>query len=116
MVMPTKTSSRVSAKSWGRFENSKPADLHLLQKAHGDFWRRYFVMSVANRVIHRLRRGVKREQGVSVRHLSRELLRLGHKQKGRKERIAAIQHVLGGRLGWDEARFARLTWRLPSEV
>ena len=42
-----------------------------------------------------------------------EMLRLGHKQKGRKERIAAIQHELGARLGWDEARFARLTWRLP---
>ena len=42
-----------------------------------------------------------------------EMLRLGHKQKGRKERIAAIQAELGARLGWDESRFARLTWRLP---
>ena len=42
-----------------------------------------------------------------------ESLRLGHKQKGRKERIAAIQEELAGRLGWEEARFARLTWRLP---
>ncbi len=42
-----------------------------------------------------------------------EVLRLGHKQKGRKERIAAIQEELADRLGWDEARFARLAWRLP---
>ncbi|MFN3944240.1 MAG: [protein-PII] uridylyltransferase [Allosphingosinicella sp.] len=42
-----------------------------------------------------------------------EVLRLGHKQKGRKERIAAIQDELGRRLGWDDARFARLTWRFP---
>jgi len=42
-----------------------------------------------------------------------EMLRLGHKQKGRKERIAAIQAELGGRLGWEESRFARFTWRLP---
>ncbi|HET9426772.1 MAG TPA: [protein-PII] uridylyltransferase [Allosphingosinicella sp.] len=42
-----------------------------------------------------------------------ELLRLGHKQKGRRERIAAIQAELATRLGWEESRFARLTWRLP---
>jgi [protein-PII] uridylyltransferase len=42
-----------------------------------------------------------------------EMLRLGHKQKGRKERIAAIQAELGARLGWEDSRFARLTWRLP---
>ena len=42
-----------------------------------------------------------------------ELLRLGHKQKGRRERIAAIHAELGDRLGWEQSRFARLTWRLP---
>ena len=42
-----------------------------------------------------------------------EMLRLGHKQKGRKERIEAIQAELATRLGWDESRFARLAWRLP---
>ncbi len=42
-----------------------------------------------------------------------EMLRLGHKQKGRKERIAAIQADLAAALGWDDARFARFTWRLP---
>ena len=42
-----------------------------------------------------------------------EVLRLGHKQKGRRERVLAIQQDLGERLGWDESRFARLAWRLP---
>ena len=42
-----------------------------------------------------------------------EMLRLGHKQKGRKERIAATQAELAAALGWDESRFARFTWRLP---
>ena len=42
-----------------------------------------------------------------------EMLRLGHKQKGRHERVAAIQEELAGRLGWDDSRFARLAWRLP---
>ncbi len=42
-----------------------------------------------------------------------EMLRLGHKQKGRKERIAATQADVARRLGWEESRFARFTWRLP---
>jgi [protein-PII] uridylyltransferase len=42
-----------------------------------------------------------------------EMLRLGHKQKGRKELIAARQSELADALGWDESRFARFTWRLP---
>jgi [protein-PII] uridylyltransferase len=42
-----------------------------------------------------------------------ETLRLGHKQKGREDRIAAAQEALAERLGWDASRFARLTWRLP---
>jgi [protein-PII] uridylyltransferase len=42
-----------------------------------------------------------------------EMLRLGHKQKGRRERVEAIAAELGERLGWDSSRFARLTWRLP---
>jgi [protein-PII] uridylyltransferase len=51
-----------------------------------------------------------------LRHLFdavEEMLRLGHKQTGRKERIAAIQEELAGRLGWPAARFARFTGRLP---
>lgn len=35
-----------------------------------------------------------------------EVLRLGHKQKGRSERIAAKQAGLATTLGWDDARFA----------
>ena len=42
-----------------------------------------------------------------------EVLRLGFKHRGRRERIAAIQQDLAGRLGWEESRFARLVWRLP---
>ncbi|MDT9599502.1 [protein-PII] uridylyltransferase [Sphingosinicella rhizophila] len=42
-----------------------------------------------------------------------EILRLGHKQKGRRERIAAVQAELAERLGWDESRFGSLTSRLP---
>jgi [protein-PII] uridylyltransferase len=42
-----------------------------------------------------------------------EVLRLGHKQKGRQDRIAAVQETLATRLGWDDARVARFIWRLP---
>jgi [protein-PII] uridylyltransferase len=42
-----------------------------------------------------------------------EVLRLGHKQKGRGERIAAKQAALRMHLGWDEARFDALLRRLP---
>ena len=42
-----------------------------------------------------------------------EVLRLGHKQKGRRERVAAIQEELGGILGWDPSRLARHGFRLP---
>jgi [protein-PII] uridylyltransferase len=54
------------------------------------------------------------------RQLLRELfdsaeegLRLGHKQRGRRERVAALQEELGARLGWEASRFARLAWHLP---
>jgi [protein-PII] uridylyltransferase len=42
-----------------------------------------------------------------------EMLRLGHKQRGRSDRIAAVQEGLAARLGWEESRFTRLAWRLP---
>ena len=42
-----------------------------------------------------------------------EVLRLGHKQTGRKERIAAKQDALAGSLEWDSARFETLRKRLP---
>jgi [protein-PII] uridylyltransferase len=40
-----------------------------------------------------------------------EVLRLGHKEQGRKERVAAIQDELGARLGWKAGRFARYAHR-----
>ena len=42
-----------------------------------------------------------------------ELLVLGHKQKGRAERIAAKQAALGAALGWPADTFAALVARLP---
>ncbi|MBA2920937.1 [protein-PII] uridylyltransferase [Sphingomonas sp. MAH-20] len=42
-----------------------------------------------------------------------EVLRLGHKQTGRKERIAAKQRAVAGQLGWSEREFAALAGRLP---
>jgi [protein-PII] uridylyltransferase len=42
-----------------------------------------------------------------------EMLRLGHKQSGRRERVAAIQQDLAQRLFWDSSRLTRLAWRLP---
>jgi [protein-PII] uridylyltransferase len=42
-----------------------------------------------------------------------EVLRLGHKQKGRLDRIGGVQEALTAQLAWEESRFARLTWRLP---
>ena len=42
-----------------------------------------------------------------------EVLLLGHKQKGRRERVAATQEELRQRLGWDTSRFERLAWRMP---
>lgn len=40
-----------------------------------------------------------------------EVLRLGHKQTGRVQRIASKQQVLAAELGWDDAQFARYTAR-----
>ncbi len=42
-----------------------------------------------------------------------EVLRLGHKQRGRSERIVAKQADLGRTLGWEAARFADVVRRLP---
>jgi [protein-PII] uridylyltransferase len=57
--------------------------------------------------------GWKRQLLRELFEAAEEALRLGHKQKGRTERIAATQADLAGRLDWDEARFARHAWRLP---
>ncbi len=42
-----------------------------------------------------------------------EVLRLGHKQRGRDERIAAKQAILRDALEWDTARFDALVGKLP---
>jgi [protein-PII] uridylyltransferase len=42
-----------------------------------------------------------------------EVLRLGHKQRGRGDRIAAKQTALGEALGWPKERFDTLAKRLP---
>ncbi|MET1112905.1 MAG: [protein-PII] uridylyltransferase, partial [Allosphingosinicella sp.] len=42
-----------------------------------------------------------------------EVLRLGHKQQGRRERVTNICEELAARLAWEPSRFARLSWRLP---
>jgi len=42
-----------------------------------------------------------------------EVLRLGHKQTGRRERIGAKHEQLRARLGWDQARFDTYVARFP---
>ncbi|MFD1610189.1 [protein-PII] uridylyltransferase [Sphingomonas tabacisoli] len=42
-----------------------------------------------------------------------EVLRLGHKQTGRKERVEAKQQALAERLGWSKPDFQRYAKRLP---
>ena len=55
----------------------------------------------------------KRQLLTDLYELAEEVLRLGHKQNGRAERIAAKQQALAAALGWDAARFAALVARLP---
>jgi [protein-PII] uridylyltransferase len=43
-----------------------------------------------------------------------EVLRLGHKQRGRDERVKAKQEILSGQLGLSEAAFTKLARRFPS--
>ncbi len=42
-----------------------------------------------------------------------EVLRLGHKQRGRNERVMAKQEALRGALKWDDVKFTALVKRLP---
>jgi len=55
----------------------------------------------------------KRQLLTDLYESAEEVLRLGHKQKGREERIAAKQANLRVTLGWDEAKFAALLKRMP---
>jgi [protein-PII] uridylyltransferase len=55
----------------------------------------------------------KRQLLGDLYNAAEEVLRLGHKQTGRKERIAAKQEDLQRVLGWSNADFDRLVRRLP---
>jgi [protein-PII] uridylyltransferase len=57
--------------------------------------------------------GWKRQLLSDLFESAEEVLRLGHKQKGRADRIALKQETLQAALGWDAARFARFVKRLP---
>jgi len=48
--------------------------------------------------------GWKRQLLADLYEAAEEVLRLGHKQRGRTERVAAKQQALGRAMGWDEAR------------
>ncbi|HEX8419887.1 MAG TPA: [protein-PII] uridylyltransferase, partial [Sphingomonas sp.] len=57
--------------------------------------------------------GWKRQLLADLYEASEEVLRLGHKQKGRGERIEARQATLREALAWDDARFERFVRRFP---
>ncbi|WP_353203670.1 [protein-PII] uridylyltransferase [Sphingomonas sp.] len=57
--------------------------------------------------------GWKRQLLSDLYESAEEVLRLGHKQRGRGERIAAKQEALQAMLGWDAAAFEHLIRRLP---
>ncbi|MDQ2878254.1 MAG: [protein-PII] uridylyltransferase [Pseudomonadota bacterium] len=57
--------------------------------------------------------GWKRQLLTDLYESAEEVLRLGHKQKGRVERIAVKQADLQAVLGWDDRRFGALVKRLP---
>ncbi|MFN3433513.1 MAG: [protein-PII] uridylyltransferase [Sphingomonas sp.] len=57
--------------------------------------------------------GWKRQLLADLFEAAEEVLRLGHKQRGRTERIATRQATLQATLGWDDARFAGFVRRFP---
>ncbi|HEX4693263.1 [protein-PII] uridylyltransferase [Sphingomonas sp.] len=57
--------------------------------------------------------GWKRQLLTDLFEAAEEVLRLGHKQKGRNERIAAKQETVANALGWADAAFAKVVKRLP---
>jgi len=58
--------------------------------------------------------GWKRQLLTQLFESTEELLRLGHKQSGRQEKVEEIKAQLAARLKWDKARFARFADRLPA--
>ncbi len=57
--------------------------------------------------------GWKKQLLTDLYDAAEEVLRLGHKHKGRGERIAAKQQALAKALGWGDAVFAAYVKRLP---
>jgi len=57
--------------------------------------------------------GWKRQLLADLYVSAEEVLRLGHKQKGRRERVADKQANLRATLGWDEQHFAAYAQRMP---
>ncbi|HEU0045727.1 [protein-PII] uridylyltransferase [Sphingomonas sp.] len=57
--------------------------------------------------------GWKRQLLSDLYEAAEEVLRLGHKQRGRAERIAAKHAQLQAALGWDDARFGTFVRRFP---
>lgn len=57
--------------------------------------------------------GWKRQLLADLFEAAEEVLRLGHKQRGRTERLAAKQEGLRVAMGWDEAALAAYVRRLP---
>jgi [protein-PII] uridylyltransferase len=55
----------------------------------------------------------KRQLLTNLYESAEEVLRLGHKQKGRSERVATKQKLLAEALGWPEPRMTVLMKRLP---
>jgi len=55
----------------------------------------------------------KRQLLATLYEAAEEVLRLGHKQRGRAERIAAKQEALATTLGWDQKTLAAYVHRLP---
>jgi [protein-PII] uridylyltransferase len=55
----------------------------------------------------------KRQLLTDLYEAAEEVLRLGHKQKGRSERVAVKQQVLRDALNLSDAKFAALSMRLP---
>jgi len=55
----------------------------------------------------------KRQLLTELFESTEELLRLGHKQRGRQERVDAIQDDLVARLRWNRGRFTGFAARLP---
>ncbi|QDZ06612.1 [protein-PII] uridylyltransferase [Sphingomonas panacisoli] len=57
--------------------------------------------------------GWKRQLLTDLFEAAEEVLRLGHKQKGRSERVTAKQESVAAALGWDAKAFAKTVKKLP---